>query len=112
MAFNVPKCNVLNVTHSKNPVLFNYNVNGDVLEIVNEIRDLGIIIDKTLSWKGHLNDIVTKSNRMLGLMKRTLGYNSSQKVKCKLYSSFVCSKLEYCTQVWGGLSKTNTDCEN
>ena len=81
MIFNVSKCKGLYVTRSKNPVLFNYNVNGDVSEIVNDIRDLGLIIDKTLLWNSNVNDTVTKSNRSLRLIKRTLGYSASQKVK-------------------------------
>jgi hypothetical protein len=107
MTFNVTKCKILKVTRSINPYLFNYNINGTLLESVNEIRDLGVIIDKTVSWNSHVKDIVAKANRIMGLIKRTVGFNVSYVVKYQLYNSLVRSKLEYCTQVWGGLSKSN-----
>ena len=43
LSFNVSKCKLICVTRSKKLVLFNYNVNGDVLECVNEMSDLGVI---------------------------------------------------------------------
>ena len=48
-----------------------------------------------------------KANRTMGLIKRTVGYKVSQSVKYQLYNSLVRSKLEYCAQIWGGLTKAN-----
>ena len=107
MSLNVSKCNLLSITRSKKPVLFNYNVNGYVLQCVNEMGDLiGVFIDKTLSWNSFVNNIVAKYNKILWLIKPqcTLGYDASLKVKYHPYNLLVCSKLEYCTQVWGGPS--------
>ena len=58
--------------------------------------------------KKHVKDVTNKAKRVMGLIKRTVGYKVSQNVKWQLYSTLVRSKLEYCTQVWGGMSKTDT----
>ena len=49
-----------------------FNVNGDVLECVNKMRDLGVIIDKTLSWNSYVNDIVAKSYKIAWLIMMPL----------------------------------------
>ena len=49
MDFNVIKCYIISFTRSKNPILFDYTMNGVPLQIVDEIRDLGVIITSSLS---------------------------------------------------------------
>ena len=44
---------------------------------------------------------------MLGLRKRTVGYYDAVSVKIQLYVSLMRSRLEYCSSVWSGLTKTN-----
>ena len=105
--FNVNKCKVLSVTKSRSPTVFNYNINGKPIERVDSFKDLGIIIQSDLSWNSHINTIISKANRMSGLIKRTVGYQAPVNVKHQLYVSLVRSNLEYGTQVWNGLTKTN-----
>ena len=107
MNFNVSKCKVLTVCRKENPYLFEYKINDVILDSVNEIKDLGIIIEDKLSWHNNVNDIISKANRVMGLIKRTVGYEVDEKVKLQLYISLVRSKLEYCTQVWGGMTKSD-----
>ena len=70
--------------------------------------DLGILINGKLSWNKHVSDVVSKANKIMWLVKRTIGFNAPQHVKLQLYTTLVRSKLDYCTQVWGGLNKANT----
>ena len=69
--FNISKCKVLNVTRKKQPVHYNYTLNNVQLTRVAEEDDLGIIVTSTLSWVKHINAIVWKANKLLGLLKRT-----------------------------------------
>jgi hypothetical protein len=71
------------------------------------MRDLGVIIDNRLGWNKHIQSIVAKSNRVLWLLKRALGYDAPPSVSKQLYLSFVRSLTEYCPQVWGGTTKHN-----
>lgn len=104
---NVSKCKVLCLTRSHSPIHFNYCINGESVERVTEIKDLGVIIDNTLSWNKHVNTTVAKANQALGLIKRTVGFNAPDNVKLQLFKSLVRSKLEYCSQAWNGLTIKN-----
>ena len=104
---NVLKCKILCITRSHSPVYFNYCIKGEPIERVTEMKDLGIIIENTLSWNNHVNKTIAKANRVLGLIKRTVGFNSPEHVKLQLYKSLVRSNLEYCSQAWNGLTAIN-----
>ena len=79
------------------------------LEEVKEFKDLGIITNHHLSWNPHIDYIVSKSNRMLGLIKRTCKGLDDPKTLRTLYCSLVRSNLEYCSVVWSPYTKRNTD---
>ena len=64
-----------------------YNLNGYVLQSVNEFTDLGVVITNNLSWNKHVENLVTKSNKRLGLIKRTVGYDVHSNVKKQCYIS-------------------------
>ena len=108
LSFNASKCKVLSITRSKNPFLFDYTLNGTKLERVQEFIDLGVTLDSHLNWNKHVTKLINKAKRIMGLIKRSIGYKAPQSVKRQLYISLVRSQLEYCTPVWSGLSKENT----
>ena len=47
------------------------HLSDTVLEEVKEFTDLKILTDNGLSWNSHIDMITAKTNRMLGLIKRT-----------------------------------------
>lgn len=60
-----------------------------------------LIISSNLSWDSHVMHIVLKSNRMLGLLKRTCPLITDVKVRQTVFSlSLVKSQLSYATEVW------------
>ena len=69
--FNTSKCKVLSVTRKKQPIHYNYTLNNVQLTRVVEEKDLGIIVTSSLSWVKHINAIVSKANKLLGLLKHT-----------------------------------------
>ncbi|ELT88507.1 hypothetical protein CAPTEDRAFT_37685, partial [Capitella teleta] len=100
MAFNPSKCKVLTITKSHFPVSFIYDLDGNVLERVCEFRDLGVVVNKNLSFTLYIECIVLKANRVSGIIKRTFGYSVPQYVKLKLFTTLVRPILENCSQVW------------
>ena len=68
---NAPKCRVLTVTRRKTGVIFRYSINNEALDSVQSIRDLGVVVDKSLSFTEHYSGIISGASKMLGCIKRT-----------------------------------------
>ena len=88
------KCKSLHVTKSKCPLVHQYVINDVNLSIVNKHKHLGIWIESSLGWDSHINYIVGKANRVLGLIRRTFGSKDPVAVKTA-YNVLVSPILEY-----------------
>ena len=73
--------------------------NGEILKSAKNIKDLGITISYDLSWSDHIDEVVDKANKVLGVIKRVLGSNSVNEFSL-LYKSLVRPILEYAAPVW------------
>ena len=109
MNFNVKKCKIMKITKKIQPLTSSFFLENSELEEVKEFKDLGIITNHHLSWNPHTDYIVSKSNRMLGLIERTFKGLDDPKTLRTLYCSLVRSNLEYCSVVWSPYTKRNTD---
>jgi ribonuclease P/MRP protein subunit RPP40 len=107
MSFNSNKCKVLSVTRRPNPYRFNYCMNGVPFEHVGDFKDLGVVIDKTLSFTAHINQLIPKCNKICGLIKRSIGFKAPTNVKLQLFKSLCLPLLDYCSSVWYPHSKFN-----
>ena len=54
----------------------------------------------TLSWELHITSIISKANRILGVLRRTCTSLRDVKIRRALYLSLVKSQLSYATEVW------------
>jgi len=100
MNFNPSKCKVLTISRSHAPVSFNYHLDGSILEHVGNFKDLGVVLDSSLSFKSHITALVSKSNRMNGIIKRSVGFKAPRNVKLQLFKTLVRPITEYSSQVW------------
>ena len=66
----------------------NYTLNGIPLDNVQDMRDLGVTIDSKLNFHSHSTYIVSKANRMLGLIRKSFENISIQALPM-LYKSLV-----------------------
>ena len=73
-----------------------------------EEKDLGVVINQTLSPSNHIATCVSRANRIVGLIKRTYEYKSKRNI-IALYKSLVRPHLEYCVQAWRPHNKNDTD---
>ena len=94
------KCKVLSVTRKKAPISFPYHLGSKELLRVDDEKDLGIIFSSKLQWNLHINQMISKANRQLGVLKRTCYSLTDINIRRTLYISLVKSKLSYATQVW------------
>ena len=101
MEYNVTKCNVLHISKKRTPSIKpTYRLGGQPLECVPHTTDLGITISCDLQWARHIEDIASKSNKTLGLIKRICSHIADLDTKKLLYCALVRSRLEYCSSLW------------
>ena len=103
MKLNTKKCKVLSIGRNRSSC-FKYGFNNgdsgfDELECVDEIKDLGVIIDGDLSFESHINDKINKAYQMIGIINRNFK-NLDKITFLMLYKSMVRSHLEYAHAVW------------
>jgi hypothetical protein len=67
-------------------------------------KDLGVLIDPTLTFSSHCEVQVGKANRTFGKIKRTYSYLDNNNL-VKLYTSLVRPILEYGYPAWSPLYK-------
>lgn len=100
MRFNATKCQVLTVSRKLHKIIFNYDIEGTHLEHVSSVKDLGITINSSLTWNNHIDTIINKTYRKVGMIKRTMGYQAPRAVLLSLYNTLIRSTIDYGSQVW------------
>ena len=98
LPFNTGKCKVGHLGHN-NPC-YQYRINGQKLQTVEEEKDLGVVIDNELKFHKHFAAVVKKANMKLGLIKKSFASLDETTVPI-LYTSLVRSHLEYGNLIWG-----------
>lgn len=97
---NSDKCYTISYTRKKNQITYDYHINQKALNRVTTIRDLGIIMDSTLSFIPHIDHILASAFRNLGFILRiSKPFKRPETLKI-LYFSFVRSFLDFCSTVW------------
>ena len=81
-------------------ITYAYKFGTHVIENVNSVKDLGVYFTSNLSFKSHIEFIVSKASRMLGFIYRSTKCFKDNSVLLSLYKSYVRSRLEYCSSVW------------
>jgi len=66
-------------------------------------KNLGVIIDNSLSWKPHLNQLISKINRNAAVIRR-IRSKIDAKTALLLYDSMIQSHISYCTIIWAVIS--------
>ncbi|XP_046846860.1 uncharacterized protein LOC124440511 [Xenia sp. Carnegie-2017] len=99
MKFNSTKCEVMRITHNRDKKSMRYNISSTVLRNVSNYKDLGVIMSSDLKWSKHVEQIVHKANKVLGLLKRTVG-GKNKGTFSNLYKTLVRPILEYACPVW------------
>ena len=62
-----------------------YTLNHAQLECVTIEKDLGVIVNNTLSWEKHVISVAAKANKLLGLLKHTCPLLMDVSVRRTLY---------------------------
>ena len=82
----------------------NYHTADHQLRNKESEKDLGVVLKNDLKYDYHINAIVSKANRVLGLIRRTFSFLNADIVKL-LYVSLVRPHLEYAFSTWSPFRK-------
>jgi hypothetical protein len=97
---------VCSFTLKKSVFTFPYRVQDHVLKHVSQQKDLGVVFDSRMTFAQHIQYILRKSTRALGLLQRFLVLTDSA-VLALFFKSCVLSIITYCAPIWLSASKTN-----
>ena len=86
--------------------LFEINIDGKLIDMVENTKFLGVYIDNKLNWKKHISHISGKVARGLGVILKARRVLNSNSLKT-LYFSFIYPFFIYCNHVWGCTYETN-----
>ena len=116
MNFHPDKCKVLSVCDKKVPWIdilpfskFPYELNNNILDYVDNERDLGVLMHETLSWDLQHSKLITKASQLLGLTKRTCHFVNNTNRRRSLYLALVRIQFEHCSPIWRPCSATQID---
>ena len=74
--------------------------------VLEQVKSLGVYIDKHLTWKTHVNFIVAKISKSVGLLYKAKYYLLSKSL-LTLYYALICPYLTYCNLIWASTYITN-----
>lgn len=101
MSFRKPNiCNVKTIQ---------YKLFGNNLKVVNQMLDLGIILDCELNFNAHLDYIIPKAYSACAFIRRNCQDFSDPLTLRILYTAFGRSKLEYCSFIWNPIYNVHTN---
>ncbi|CAM5077630.1 unnamed protein product [Eretmochelys imbricata] len=96
MKFNSEKCKVMHLGINKN---FCYKLGMHYLEVTEEEKELGVLVDHRMTMNRQCDMAVKKANAVLGCIRRGIS-SRDKEVLVPLYKALVRPHLEYCVQFW------------
>lgn len=100
MKLNADKCKVVCFSRKMSSFVPSYILDALPLEIVDVIKDLGVLLDSKLSFHMHIDFITSKTRKLLGCLKRWTADFKDIRAILILYNSLVRSNLEYNSIIW------------
>ena len=79
---------------------FFLKIDGNLIQKVNESKFLGVIIDRDLSWRGHIASVRSRLSQTTGIIGRARGFMNGAQLLL-LYNTMVLPYLQYCLINWG-----------
>ena len=93
----------------KNPsTLPSFRVGGEEIDLINETKYLGVVIDDCLTWERHISEVQKKISRAIGLLKYARNFVQTGTL-INLYRSIIEPHFSYCCSVWGSCGASKLD---
>ena len=84
----------------------NLTIGPDKIDRVNSFKYLGIILDEHLSFNEHVDYVVSKTSKKLGVIRKSREF-PDRKTSLILYESLVLPHMDYCSLVYTNTTEVN-----
>ena len=84
-------------------------IEGRNIEVVPQVRFLGVIFDKKLSWKPHIEDLAARCKKSLNIIRclAHINWGANSEILVRMYKSMILSKMDYGSIVYSGARKSH-----
>jgi hypothetical protein len=107
LPFNVRKCVKIVYTRNITRVIHSiYYIKNEKLANVECVRDLGVTLDRGITFKDHTTEVIRKAKRTLGFIIRNSKNFKNIQTLTVLYFAIVRSNLEFASLIWNPYSAT------
>lgn len=83
-------------------------INGDSIENVHSYKLLGVTIDENLNWDEQVNKVCKIISSKISLLNKIKIFLPTH-IRQLFYNAYILPYIDYCSSVWGNLSKNNSD---
>ena len=105
LKFNINKCHVMRYgNHNEIPPYYMDVSNTKILAQTTSEKDVGVTFTNGLKFETHVNNIVSKANQIIGLIKRSFTF-MDKNMFIKLYKCMVRPHIEYANVIWHPIHK-------
>jgi ribonucleases P/MRP protein subunit RPP40 len=110
LPMSVGKCCSLNIAtqHNKLPPIPTFQLGNQLLPTCSQVRDLGIIVDESLTFNINIATIVQKAHARSNLILRCFTSKHCPSL-LRAYKTYVRPLIEYNSPVWSPTTKCNID---
>lgn len=109
LSVNVDKTKVMLLRGIRKKTKENYikvMLQNKVLEVVSEVKYLGVTIDKNLNFSAHIDYMSKKIGSKIGLLRR-VGADMTPIMRCVIYKAVIAPVFEYCASILVGANKSD-----
>jgi hypothetical protein len=111
LELNVGKCKSITFSRLRSPIEFTYKSGGIILDCVDSVNVLRVIMDRNMSFTGHIDVTVGRALAMLGFVKRGCSVSLGTLILLRPFMLSLCARNLNTPVKCGSLSMEHTSIE-
>ncbi|KAL1446877.1 hypothetical protein WDU94_003620 [Cyamophila willieti] len=105
MHCNIDKTVIISYSRKHEVHYYNYKINNTLINRKHVHRDLGMLFDCKLNFDAQVQKVIASAKRFSGLVYWVTKSFRTPSTHSLLFGALVRSRMEYCSEVWGGLGE-------
>lgn len=108
LQISLSKTKIILFSRGRNKKTFSVNIDNHNIQQVDNVKYLGMWLDRSLKWKRHINELQEKGSRLVNIFKVLAGskWGVHPKHLRRLYISMIRSRLDYCSFLFGNYANS------